>query len=412
MVDIETLGLDAGAAILSIGAVRFDSDGPTGDEFYREVSLESCQEAGLEVDAQTLEWWLEQDEAARDALTGGQELADVLELFADWYGDADEVWANSPSFDCALLEAAFTAAGSEIPWTFKHERDVRTVAALDLVNEPDHDGVEHHALDDAAHQARYVAKALRELDRTASVGEPELSDDSDDHGTGPDVPSAEEDLSGGDLGIYHVKDYALVLNQDVQDHFEDLGAERATVRERDGRLELAPGESDEWPDYALSSAGIQVGSPGQDVLGVDAGDMVRARADGDVVVLEVLDEDGQELDDATVTEEDVVDELEESPDVGEDDEHRIGDELDDVEDQEASADGGAVEVQDDPDVQLPDGVTAEDVHEAVDELAPKPYLGEVADEIGVDRDRARTIVFQLDRYSDCVDAAEYTRGGD
>jgi DNA-binding MarR family transcriptional regulator len=94
-----------------------------------------------------------------------------------------------------------------------------------------------------------------------------------------------------------------------------------------------------------------------------------------------------------------------------DDEHRIGDELDDVEDREASADGGAASVAD-TDVDLPDDVTVEDVHDAVEELGPKPYLGEVADEIGVDRDRARTIVFQLDRYSDCVDAAEYTGGSD
>jgi DNA-binding MarR family transcriptional regulator len=92
-------------------------------------------------------------------------------------------------------------------------------------------------------------------------------------------------------------------------------------------------------------------------------------------------------------------------------EHRIGDELEDVEDQEASADGGTGAVAH-ADVDLPDGVTVEDVHDAVDEPGPKPYLGEVADEIGVDRDRTRTIVFQLDRYSDCVDAAEYTGGSD
>jgi len=53
MLDIETLGLEAGAAILSIGAVKFDTDG-LGAEFSGEIDLESCQDAGLAIDAETL----------------------------------------------------------------------------------------------------------------------------------------------------------------------------------------------------------------------------------------------------------------------------------------------------------------------------------------------------------------------
>jgi DNA polymerase III epsilon subunit-like protein len=163
MVDIETLGLERGAAILSIGAVRF-GPGLLGDQYEGHISLSSAQEAGLEIDANTLEWWLDQDEQAREQLTKGIDIREVLRSFSEWYGDADEVWANSPSFDCELLEHAFEAVGMEAPWEFYDERDYRTVKTLPVAPDTDHDGVEHDALDDAKHQAYVAAAALRRLE--------------------------------------------------------------------------------------------------------------------------------------------------------------------------------------------------------------------------------------------------------
>jgi len=78
MLDIETLGTDPGATIVSIGAVAFDADGP-GDEFRAAVSPTSCQRHGLSIDAETLEWWLTQDAAAREQLRGGADLETALE---------------------------------------------------------------------------------------------------------------------------------------------------------------------------------------------------------------------------------------------------------------------------------------------------------------------------------------------
>jgi len=54
MVDIETLGLDIGSVILSIGAVRFDESGVYGEPFYVEIGQQSCKNRGLEVDPETL----------------------------------------------------------------------------------------------------------------------------------------------------------------------------------------------------------------------------------------------------------------------------------------------------------------------------------------------------------------------
>lgn len=166
MVDIETLGLEPGAAILSIGAVRFDRDG-LGDTFEASVSLTSCEEAGLKIDAGTLEWWLGQEDAAREQLVGGDDLGTVLSRFGVWYReqDADEIWANSPSFDCEHLERAFDAVGVNAPWEFRDERCYRTLRSLtDADEDVAWDGVEHDALDDAKYQATVAMRALAQLE--------------------------------------------------------------------------------------------------------------------------------------------------------------------------------------------------------------------------------------------------------
>ena len=170
MVDIETLGLERGAAIVSIGAVRFNTNGINGS-FERSVSLSSCQDAGLTIDAETIEWWFSQDDAPREQIAGGVELVDALSAFTAWYGDVDEIWANSPSFDCELLEAAYEAVGLEEPWDFWEERDVRTIASLPVAPDIEQEGTEHDAIDDARHQAHVVGKALRKVDATQEVKE-------------------------------------------------------------------------------------------------------------------------------------------------------------------------------------------------------------------------------------------------
>ena len=59
MVDIETMGIKSNFAIISIGAVEFKIEtGETGKEFYRNVTLKSSVELGLNVDADTVMWWM------------------------------------------------------------------------------------------------------------------------------------------------------------------------------------------------------------------------------------------------------------------------------------------------------------------------------------------------------------------
>ena len=145
MLDIETLGLEPGCVILSIGACRFDHDGPTGEDWYAEIDIADCRGHGLTVDNETYEWWREQGEWA--PVDGETPLREALAQLTDWAGDADEWWANSPKFDMAILEAAYDAVGLDAPWAYHELRDVRTVRALPGAVKLEMEGREHHALD-------------------------------------------------------------------------------------------------------------------------------------------------------------------------------------------------------------------------------------------------------------------------
>jgi DNA polymerase III epsilon subunit-like protein len=160
MLDLETLGTRPGSVILAIGAARVG--GPqTSRTFYARIDPASCERAGLTMDLATVMWWLGRPAAARrEILKCGEPLAEVLGRFAEWLGDDDvEVWANAPSFDCALLGAAYERLGMKLPWKFWNERCFRTAAHLlrSRAAPKERVGIKHHALDDALTQAKRLA---------------------------------------------------------------------------------------------------------------------------------------------------------------------------------------------------------------------------------------------------------------
>ena len=162
MIDIETLGRSPGCVVLSIGACRFDPVQGVDREntFYVEIDPATAREAGLEVDQDTREWWDNQDPDLAP-LDGDTPLRAALSGLTDFCRGGGEFWANSPSFDLKILDAAYEAVGRSSPWEYWEHRDVRTVRNLPTAVEVSQNGREHHALDDAIHQAREVGLTLR-----------------------------------------------------------------------------------------------------------------------------------------------------------------------------------------------------------------------------------------------------------
>lgn len=178
MLDIETLGTSPDAAVLSIGAVFFNLDtGEIGNKFYRTISLESCISAGLSVDASTITWWMNQGDEAKslfsdkDATSIEKALSDLTGFMKRHAADISnlQVWGNGPSFDNTIISNLYRKTGISRPWAYHNDRCVRTIVELgrkrgiDPKNTAAFNGTKHNALDDAIHQAKYVAEIYQLL---------------------------------------------------------------------------------------------------------------------------------------------------------------------------------------------------------------------------------------------------------
>lgn len=169
MVDIETLGTSKNSVILSIGAVQFSEKG-VEKKFYVQIDPTSCTDWGLQIDARTVLWWMDKNDAARKALTAtkGEALDVALDMLIAAFKWKDaEVWANGIDFDFTILEEAMKATGRAVPWQFWSKMDYRTVknlaprAVYDAckVDNP----VAHNALADATAQAATLVNLLQAL---------------------------------------------------------------------------------------------------------------------------------------------------------------------------------------------------------------------------------------------------------
>jgi len=167
VIDLETMGIGTNAAIVAIGAVRIERGQHTA-EFYRIVDLASSLAHGGTTDASTISWWLKQSPEARAEVDGSQQpanLYDALWGLRDFIQARDEarLWGNGATFDLRILGEAYDAFHEPRPWDFRLERDLRTIIELypEAKDVGEFDGIRHHALADACHEAKQLRKALR-----------------------------------------------------------------------------------------------------------------------------------------------------------------------------------------------------------------------------------------------------------
>lgn len=213
--DLETWGKRAGCDLRSIGATVFHPyqidavipprnstamfyqavDNPTppahihammvpninpsyiGDTLWHWDGVSAYRKYPLHRDPETVQWWSEQSAEAQGAFSNPIDLAEALQLFAQWLAQVapdpkrTRIWCLGTHFDIAILEAAFHACGMKAPWFYRAPRDLRTI--FDAAGIDDHsaylnsfahgDEIYHHSLDDSIVQARAVAAALRRL---------------------------------------------------------------------------------------------------------------------------------------------------------------------------------------------------------------------------------------------------------
>ncbi|EHP0657619.1 3'-5' exoribonuclease, partial [Escherichia coli] len=137
MIDLETMGKNPDAPIISIGAIFFDPQtGEMGPEFSKTIDLET---AGGVIDRDTIKWWLKQSREAQSAiLTDEIPLDDALLQLREFIDENSgeffvQVWGNGATFDNVILRRSYERQGIPCPWRYTNDRDVRTMVALGLV---------------------------------------------------------------------------------------------------------------------------------------------------------------------------------------------------------------------------------------------------------------------------------------
>lgn len=179
MLDIETLGTDPGAVILSIAAVEFELEtGKTGREYFWKIDLRDSMKNGFVINPDTLLWWMEQDpEVFKQNITPDKEthsvklvMEDIVSVFRYSLDKNIQVWGNSNRFDLGILiPYLWKVTGTPI-WKFSKERDVRTLVALnpdikgEVIEQAKKDNLDlHNPIIDCKLQIEYCSKIYNSL---------------------------------------------------------------------------------------------------------------------------------------------------------------------------------------------------------------------------------------------------------
>lgn len=162
MIDLETMSTRPNAAVLSLGAVKFEVGAGITDKFYATIDAKDCKSLGLHFSKDTIKWWSEQNPTALAMLSKHTKpLGIVLNDFTAWYGNQSlPTWGCGSDFDNVILTSAYYALGRAQPWKFWHNRCYRTVKELIKIPEAPREGTYHNALDDAIHQTNHLLKIL------------------------------------------------------------------------------------------------------------------------------------------------------------------------------------------------------------------------------------------------------------
>lgn len=167
MWDIETWGNGNDALPISIGACKFDANNII-DKFHVGIDPVSAQAFGRDIDADTVMWWMHQDQ--REALDQWLQMEKVdlpsallgLDLWIKEGRGVLAVWGKGSTFDNVILRSAFKAVGQDYPVSFRQDRCHRTMLDLAAAKLP-REGTRHNALDDAVYQAKQLQAIWRQL---------------------------------------------------------------------------------------------------------------------------------------------------------------------------------------------------------------------------------------------------------
>lgn len=180
MLDLETMGNGPNASILSAGLVAFNNTNESEPDILGTlelaIDLESSVKYGGVIDPSTVIWWMQPEQGpARINYLSRKEFYPItvalnaIGQFIKSYSSVKPlplIWGNGVTFDNTILRSAFQNTGMEVPWNFRQDMCFRTLKGLRpyfTTLQPKFEGVQHSALADAKHQARWLNRILQKF---------------------------------------------------------------------------------------------------------------------------------------------------------------------------------------------------------------------------------------------------------
>jgi hypothetical protein len=182
MVDLETFDSGSNAVIVSIGAVVFNLEGNDTVKsvqepercWYSVIDASDQQKFGRTIGPSTVAWWLQQNEAARQALWKPslrlEPALKLLNVFAK-ENEITRMWGYGATFDNVILNNACEAYGVRPIVSYRGNMCMRTIVSLSFVPCPvEAEGLTaHNALADAQRQVIWLQRAYRSLTSIQSL---------------------------------------------------------------------------------------------------------------------------------------------------------------------------------------------------------------------------------------------------
>lgn len=169
MLDLESLGTRPDCVILTLGAVRFnpyDITSEPGPGIYMRIDVDEQTALGRNIQDDTLDWWMRQADDVREEAFGLEDRVSLTTMYRElnrFLVGANNIWAQGPVFDIAILENLYRQQGWPTPWQFWQIRDSRTLFGVHGDPRERNKVGLHNALEDCVSQARGVQQIYHQL---------------------------------------------------------------------------------------------------------------------------------------------------------------------------------------------------------------------------------------------------------
>ena len=175
MIDLETMANSHDSTIIQFGGAWFDRHtGEIGKKTEFNVELQGEMEAGFQVNASTITWWMGQSQEAQKSVMSQDNMVDsitAVTMMNEFLRGSSAIWCHA-TFDMPIVSnhlATYPVIPSFGYWSC---RDLRTLVDLAeiKVDKSKQTGVAHSALADCLFQIEYTVEAFQKIEGWKKAG--------------------------------------------------------------------------------------------------------------------------------------------------------------------------------------------------------------------------------------------------